>query len=163
MKTFWPLSLYTEPSRVARVVIRNAFEPASGSVIAKQKRLLPDAMSGRKRFFTSSLALRTMQAVSMAVTTISALPRPRAPISSTASAMGRSPMPFPPYSSGTRQPMIPISAMASHSSRGNFFSLKISRCSCSRRGSKRPSTSATVCLSIRCSSVSEVSIMSPAA
>ena len=51
MNVFWPFSAKRLPRFVAIVVVRIVLLPASGSVIAKQKRVLPLQASGKYRAF----------------------------------------------------------------------------------------------------------------
>ena len=84
MYVFSPFRRNTSPSRRAVVSSRNVLDPALASVTAKHHFSLPSAMPGSQRRFPSSVPFRRMQAASMMVTTISALPKPAAPNSSMA-------------------------------------------------------------------------------
>ena len=60
MYVFCPLSRKSEPSRRAVVVMACELDPASGSVIAKEVMVSPEAMPGSHRFFCSSVPNREM-------------------------------------------------------------------------------------------------------
>ena len=55
MKALAPLTVHSAPSRVARVRVAPASEPASGSVRPKPASARPATRSGRKRCFCSAV------------------------------------------------------------------------------------------------------------
>ncbi len=104
MNTFVPLSTYSPPSLRAVVRCALASEPALGSVSPNAASRLPDAMSGRKRFFCSSVPYRRIGNVPSAVpANASAMPAHTLESSSVTMHMFVMPYPLshrPSYSTG---------------------------------------------------------------
>ncbi len=108
MKTFWPDSSQSEPSRRAVVVMLCELEPASGSVMPKAIVIEPSARPGSHRCFCSSVPKRAMMLPQMAGDTTSmSRPVPVAASSSMTMESSYMPAPPPPYSSGRLTPMKP--------------------------------------------------------
>lgn len=85
--------------------MRWAFAPASGSVIANDKRVSPVATPGNQRAFRSSLALRhKMVPVTPVKNSIACSGHPASAVSWTTNARSPSPNPSPPNFSGRCTP-----------------------------------------------------------
>ena len=105
MKTFRPLRTYPSPSRPATVDSRWKFEPASGSVMAKQTLSVPSAKPGRNaRRCAGVPCFATTVAAIAGDTTSSSSGQPAAASSSHTIASSVMPPPPPPYSTGTLTP-----------------------------------------------------------
>jgi hypothetical protein len=96
--------------------MRKVLEPASGSVMAKTRMVLPATTEGTMSRFCCSVPFLRMQAVSMAVTSMREGEKPRAQMSSKPRVRATRPELLPPYSSGTRAPRRPMSANSCQSS-----------------------------------------------
>ena len=120
MNTFWPLRRNPPlPSGLARVVISIEFEPAFGSVMAKQNLMSPAQPPGSRRRFMSSLACLAISPIVMVGPTTrlsSGMPLFASP--SMNSSISVMPWPAPPYASGTMTPRKPSSVICRYSSAG---------------------------------------------
>ena len=115
MYVFWPRRRQPPPAAGSTVVPRRcAFDPAPGSVNAKQKRPLPAAIPGSHAARCASVPCRATIVPAIAVE-MTSLAAGKPPAASRSEARHSSSMPpAPPCSSGSPSPVRPTPASSSH-------------------------------------------------